>query len=732
MQKRKMPETQTAVKFSTTSGVFVPSVLAILGAVMYLIAPKVLGGVGLIKMFAILVIAHAITIATAYSISAIATNIKVKGGGLYYLISRSLGREFGGSMGIQLYLAQTIGAAFYTIAFTEAFHVLLGSFGVIVAKKYLAMFCLLVFSLAAFRGARFVIKLQYFILLTILLSIGAVFLAPNNADNAAHMMGDAGEQIAFWVAFALFFPAVTGIDAGVGMSGELKNPRQSLVRGTFAAIIFTFVIYSLLMLKLSYAATPLELSQNLIVVKIANYSGLGYLVYAGILVATISSALSYLMTGPRTLRAMVDDKIFPQDMSFMGKGLGESKEPHVALLVSFIIGEMVIFFGGLEIVSAIVAMFFLNVYGWINGAAFLEKLSNNPSYRPTFNSPLGVSFFGMIACYFVMYLFNPYVMIIGILFQMTVFLILTKNRPSVRYESVWEGVLFQLFRGILNRIEESHRSKKNWRPTVISFSINERNHTQMFSMLDWISSNRSIMKMYAVIKGNIKDKATERAELEAKIKDYVKEYDLELFPRVIVTPNFEVTFETVVQSETVGNLPLNTILMDFDERIKLELVANISLDQKKNFIIMRNQTGVSDYRKIDVWWKNPHNGNFALLLAYLITESRKWRAKDSVIRVYNLVPKKEDISAARDKVNRMIAQSRIDNVEVNIIQESEKHLADTIHKTSAYSDLVIIGLPRNSDGRIDKRCINKVKTYTKLLGASLIVSANDEIDFKVN
>lgn len=97
-----------AQKFGTLSGVFVPSVLAILGAVMYLIVPKVLWGVGLPKMIGIILLAHSITLATAFSISAIATNISVRGGGLYYLISRSLGRAFGGSMGIQLYFAQTI------------------------------------------------------------------------------------------------------------------------------------------------------------------------------------------------------------------------------------------------------------------------------------------------------------------------------------------------------------------------------------------------------------------------------------------------------------------------------------------------------------------------------------------------------------------------------------------------------------------------------------------------
>ena len=307
------------VKFGTVAGVMVPSILAILGAVMYLIVPKVLGGVGVFKMLGIVLLAHSITLATAFSISAIATNINVKGGGLYYLISRSLGRAFGGSMGIQLFLAQTIAAAFYTIAFTKVVHDLLVLVGIVLPENYLAMAFMLLFFLIVFKGAGFVIKIQYVILAIIILSLISIFLAPNAGTMDLNMLGTGGVAIPFWIAFALFFPAVTGIDAGVGMSGDLKNPRKSLVAGTFTSILLTMGVYILIIFKLASSADPTALSMDpLIITKIAFFSPL---VYLGVIVATISSALSCMMTAPRSLRAITQDRVIPKRFNFLAKSI---------------------------------------------------------------------------------------------------------------------------------------------------------------------------------------------------------------------------------------------------------------------------------------------------------------------------------------------------------------------------------------------------------------------------
>ncbi|MFH1409892.1 MAG: hypothetical protein ABIH34_08340 [Nanoarchaeota archaeon] len=715
-------------KFSTFSGVFVPSVLAILGAVLYLITPQILGGVGLLKMLAILLIAHSITIATAFSISSIATNIHVKGGGLYYLISRSLGSEFGGSMGIQLFLAQTVAAAFYIIAFAKGLVMLLAIMGWVVPELLTASIAATVFFLLSYRGAKFIIKIQYFILAIIILSLISIIFGPNTTGHGNVL--STGLTLPFWVAFAIFFPAVTGIDAGVGMSGDLKNPKKSLVVGTFAAILFTLGVYFVIVLKLFYAADPLTLStEQFIMADISLYAPL---VLIGLLLATSSSALSCFMTAPRSLRAMVQDRIFPKMFNFLGWTIGKNPDPRIALIFSFIIALSIIQFGELHIVSQIVAMFFLNVYGWINGAAFFEKVSKNPSFRPTFNTPTMISFYGMLACYWVMYLFNPWVMFIGIAFQLLVFLVLYKTRSSVKFESVWDGVLFQLLRWVMNRIETTEKSKKNWRPTVLAVCSNELNRTPILALLDWISSNRGIMKMYFVEQGELQDNAKKREMSEKEMKHYIKEHELELYSKVIVGDDSNEVFETLLQSESIGNLPLNTVLLDYDSKYDLPRLINATIRFKKNLLILRNQRGFAEFRKLDVWWSSANNGNLMILLAFLITQSRRWKKSDAIIRLFNVVKTKKEAESTRQRLERMIDDARIDNLTTHVIIEPAKKMEDIIYEHSKFSDFVILGIPNFRNRKDDKEIMVNIKKATERLKMTLIVLANDEIDLNVN
>ena len=83
----------------TFGGVFTPSVLTILGIILFRRLGYVVGSAGLGRALLMLALATAISVITSLSLSAIATNRKVKGGGDYYLISRSLGVEYGGRSG---------------------------------------------------------------------------------------------------------------------------------------------------------------------------------------------------------------------------------------------------------------------------------------------------------------------------------------------------------------------------------------------------------------------------------------------------------------------------------------------------------------------------------------------------------------------------------------------------------------------------------------------------------
>ncbi|NES92140.1 MAG: Na-K-Cl cotransporter, partial [Okeania sp. SIO2B9] len=128
--KKPSEETQSTPKtasdntneigLGTFGGVYTPSILTILGVIMYLRFGWVVGNVGLLGTLLIVTLSTAITFLTSLSVSAIATDRIVKGGGAYYMISRSLGIETGGAVGIPLYFAQALSVALYTIGFAES------------------------------------------------------------------------------------------------------------------------------------------------------------------------------------------------------------------------------------------------------------------------------------------------------------------------------------------------------------------------------------------------------------------------------------------------------------------------------------------------------------------------------------------------------------------------------------------------------------------------------------
>ena len=107
-------------RFGTFGGVFTPCVLTILGVIMFMRSGFVIGHVGIWMALLILGMSKAITLLTTLSLSAIATNTEIRTGGVYYIISRTLGPDFGGSIGITLFVSQAISIAFYTIGFTDA------------------------------------------------------------------------------------------------------------------------------------------------------------------------------------------------------------------------------------------------------------------------------------------------------------------------------------------------------------------------------------------------------------------------------------------------------------------------------------------------------------------------------------------------------------------------------------------------------------------------------------
>ncbi|MBN1558322.1 MAG: Na-K-Cl cotransporter, partial [Lentisphaerae bacterium] len=279
-------EGRQGYRFGTFKGVFTPSILTILGVVMYLRVGWVLGNVGLPATLLIVTMSSAITFLTGLAISALATNMKVGGGGAYFIISRSLGVEAGAAIGVPLFFAQALSVAFYTIGFSEAFTAVWP----VLTIRQTATITLVVLALLTTVSADIALRTQFVILALVAASLVSFFAggAPTGIvpPEPALIPGKQG----FWPVFAVFFPAVTGILAGVTMSGDLKNPARALPLGTLSAVVTGYAVYMAIPCFLAAVVTDsgVLLTHTFIVRAVARW---GLLIVAGVWAAALSSAV---------------------------------------------------------------------------------------------------------------------------------------------------------------------------------------------------------------------------------------------------------------------------------------------------------------------------------------------------------------------------------------------------------------------------------------------------------
>ncbi len=368
-------------KFGTFSGVFTPSILTILGVIMYLRLPWVVGSAGLYAGLGIILVSHVISISTGLSISSIATDKKVGAGGPYYIVSRSLGLPIGGTLGVTLFLGLAFSVSLYVIGFSESF---LSSFNIErtpTAIRICGTATILLITAVTLISTAFAIKTQYVILGLIALSLGSIFLGSPASSAPVENLGVHPGAPSMAVLFGIFFPAVTGFTAGVNMSGDLRNPKQSIPRGTMLAIAAGMAVYvGLAVFLAKRVPAQLLVDEPDILVKTA---WIPVLVVAGIWGATLSSALGSIMGAPRILQALSSDRITPR---WFARGYGKTNEPRNALVLAFAIAEGGILIAELDAIARIVSMVFLAMYGFLNMSCAIESWAS-PDFRPAFRIP---------------------------------------------------------------------------------------------------------------------------------------------------------------------------------------------------------------------------------------------------------------------------------------------------------------------------------------------------------
>jgi len=711
--------------FGTFGGVFTPCTLTILGVIMFLRFGYVVGNAGLFWALGILLAAKVITVLTTLSLSAIATNTRIKGGGAYFLISRSLGVEFGGAIGVVFFLAQAISVAMYVIGFTEAFAAVAGD---AIPFKAVAVLTNLVVFICVFIGAGWTIKVQYFILATLGLSLVSFFLGAFGQFDwelvAANSRPSYVGKESLFTMFALFFPAVTGIMAGANMSGDLKNPGKSIPSGTLWSILVTALVYALMALFLAGTRSASDLtSNNLIVSDISRWP---VLITAGVFAATLSSALGSMMGAPRILQALARDSIFPS-LTIFGKGSGIASEPRRAIVLTFILSTLCILAADLNTIAPLITMAFMITYGTINLATFYEAVTKNPSYRPRFRySHWTTSLLGAIGCFAVMLFINWAWALAAILFMAGIYFFIYRKQVESRWGDINSGLLFERTRKNLIKLEQALYHPKNWRPIILTMSGAGWNRLQLTMLGHWLTSGHGILNLGQVIQGDVEDRIDRIRNQEAILARVIHDEKLDAFPNVVAAPTVLEGIGYLVQCSGLGALRPNTLLLGWtDQASKAEAMAaslRVIAALRRNIIISK-YTGRKDEPRhvpegtIDVWWRGYQNGELMLLLAHLLRQNFEWRNRP--IRLMRIV---SDEAAKADVTTHLQELATISRIEVKAEVYVSANPQVMIQKQSASAAIVFLGFELPEMGE-EARFYDQMESLSQNLPRVLFVNS---------
>ncbi|XP_072249137.1 solute carrier family 12 member 9 [Leuresthes tenuis] len=531
---------QQPKKLSIFFGVVIPTLLSMFSVVLFLRIGFVVGQSGLYQAIAMFLVAYFIICMTVLSICAISTNGALDAGGAYYMISRALGPEFGGSIGLMFFLANVCGSALYVLGLVEA---IVDTFGVpedatvatspyqILPSGYwwsllyatgVALLCLLVCLVGAhiYAKATFIIFLVVmFVLGTIFISFFAVrprtILLPsissfNPASNGTFsttanftgfkldtLLGNlwadytldytTRKMMTFATVFAVMFNGCTGIMAGSNMSGELKNPSYSIPRGTITAVIFTFIIYNLLSVLVACSCDRILLQRDYSFLRDINIWN--PFVTIGVYSSTLSAAMSNLIGASRILYALARDDLFGKVLS-PAKKTSHSGNPWVSVLISWFLVQLVLFSGKLNTIASIVTIFFLLVYAAVDLACLALEWASAPNFRPTFRYfTWHTCVLGIIGCVVMMFLINAIYASASIAFMLLLLLLIHYLSPTSSWGYISQALIFHQVRKYLLMLDVRKDHVKFWRPQVLLMVSNPRSSVGLITFINDIKKS---------------------------------------------------------------------------------------------------------------------------------------------------------------------------------------------------------------------------------------------------
>ncbi|NWX82576.1 S12A1 protein, partial [Nothoprocta ornata] len=607
------------VKFGWVKGVLVRCMLNIWGVMLFIRLSWIVGQAGIGLGVIVIGLSVVVTTLTGISMSAICTNGVVRGGGAYYLISRSLGPEFGGSIGLIFAFANAVAVAMYVVGFAETVVELLKESDTIMVDESndiriigtITVVCLLGISVA---GMEWEAKAQVILLVVLLIAIANFFIGtviPTNNEKKARGFFNYQASIfaenfgpafrdgeGFFSVFAIFFPAATGILAGANISGDLEDPQGAIPKGTMLAIFITTIAYigvaicaascvvrdatgnvndtvvSGMSCNGSSACTlgydfsrcrsqPCDygLMNNFQVMSMV--SGFGPLITAGIFSATLSSALASLVSAPKVFQALCKDNVY-KALHFFAKGYGKNNEPIRGYVLTFVIAMAFILIAELNTIAPIISNFFLASYALINFSCFHASYAKSPGWRPAFRYyNMWLSLFGALLCCGVMFVINWWAALITYAIELFLYIYVTYKKPEVNWGSSAQALYYinALDSALALTTVEDH--VKNFRPQCIVLTGAPMTRPALLDITHTFTKNNGLCICCEVYMGPRKLCVKEMNSGMAKKQAWLTKNKRKAFYAAVAADSFRDGVKSLLQASGLGRMKPNTLVIGF-------------------------------------------------------------------------------------------------------------------------------------------------------------------------
>ncbi len=719
-----MAETERKL-LGTFGGVFTPTLLTILGVIMYLRLGWVVGNGGLLGGLLVIGLAMGITTATGLSLSSIATNTRLGAGGPLAIISKSLGLEVGGSVGVPLYVSQSLAVAMYIFGFREGWLWIFPEHPALVVDL---LTFVMVFGIA-FVSAEFAFRLQYVIMVVIAASIVLILAGPAGWRPDAEILwtgswpgsvesGFAGTT--FWVVFAVFFPAATGVMAGANMSGDLENPRRSIPLGTLSAIGISTLVYVAVAFWAARAGTAEQLTSNYTFLIDASLWAPGVL--AGLLGATLSSALSAFVGAPRLLVALVKDGVVPNVL-----GVGEvsaSGEPRRALVASGLIVLAALFLRDLNAIAPLLSMFFLISYFVINLVVLTESSLGLQSYRPTLAVPRIVPLLGALGCVFAMFIVNPTVSLMAVGVVVALYAMILKRGVMSSNDSR-SGIFSAVAEWAAAKATEFEAvNPRAWKPNFLVPVQDAADLRGDFQLLHELVAPEGTIKLLGVA---AEDKVV---DVTARIVLLTREFRKQgVFTTSSVLDSVDLASGVVAGMQALRSAFFrpNVLFMDLGPEDADTDIIYLWRETRRlgvGLALMANhpKAGLGRRSVVHLWFpaervRQPvaealRDGQMHLAVLMALRLQRAWEAE---VRIYALVDSADAKGSAQLWLADLVDLARVPAVIQTEVMVGE---LETCLTAAPQSDLDLMGLPANVDLDFVRRSVGLTRSACLFLGDS--------------